>query len=76
MEVNIDFDEASKFWRENKKQISPGMFVYTCNYIHAKNNKKCNSIVYSNKYCDSIVYSNKYCKRHRISGIRQHSLHT
>lgn len=26
-----DFDESSKAWRENKKQVSPGFFMYTCN---------------------------------------------
>lgn len=29
-DVNIDFDEASKAWRENKKSGKNGTFVYTC----------------------------------------------
>lgn len=26
-----DFDESSKAWCENKKQINPGFFIYICN---------------------------------------------
>jgi hypothetical protein len=26
--VNIDFDEASKAWRSNKKSVGNGMFTY------------------------------------------------
>lgn len=37
--VDIDFDEASQAWRENKRQTPNGTFVYRCNYVHA--NKKC-----------------------------------
>ena len=29
-EVNIDFDEASRAWRENKKSMKNGQFIYTC----------------------------------------------
>jgi len=29
LEVNIDFDEASKAWRENKTYIGNGCFQYT-----------------------------------------------
>ncbi len=30
MEVNIDFDEASKAWMQNKRKITNGCYVYTC----------------------------------------------
>jgi hypothetical protein len=30
MEFGIDFDEASKCWRENKKSIGNGMYTYKC----------------------------------------------
>lgn len=32
-DVSIDFDEASREWRANKRHIGNGMFVYTCLYI-------------------------------------------
>ena len=28
LEVNIDFDNASKEWRKNKIQLNDGMFLY------------------------------------------------
>lgn len=37
--VDIDFDEASKAWRENKKSIGNGSFKYIC--CADKNGKKC-----------------------------------
>lgn len=29
-EVNIDFDEASKAWKQNKKSIGNGYYKYIC----------------------------------------------
>lgn len=39
-EVNIDFDEASKAWKENKKSIGNGSYKYVCSKI-GKNNNQC-----------------------------------
>ena len=47
LKVEIDFDEASKYWRMNKKHIGNGYFQYTCKYIHT-NGRKCNKPVFSN----------------------------
>ena len=59
MEFGIDFDEASKCWRQNKKYIGNGMFVYICGYIHS-NGKQCRRTIYSqtttNPY--STIYHN------------------
>ena len=50
-EVNIDFDEASTLWRQNKKQVSPGQFKYICTIIK-KDGAKCgNSLTKDNQYC-------------------------
>lgn len=46
LDVNIDFDEASKCWRENKKVGLNGMFSYICNY-KLPNGKKCQKPYYS-----------------------------
>lgn len=46
LEVNIDFNTASKEWHKNKKSVGNGMFVYTCKYINHKGNK-CGKTVYS-----------------------------
>jgi hypothetical protein len=72
-----DFDESSKAWRENKRQVSPGFFMYICNYIHTKNNKRCRSIVFNSNYNSKRYYTTiyeetphyhkngmKYCKKH------------
>jgi len=29
-EVNIDFDEASRYWNANKKKIGNGCYIYVC----------------------------------------------
>ena len=46
-EVNIDFDDASRCWRENKIQIKNGMFeyAYRCSYVHSTG-KHCRKRVY------------------------------
>ncbi len=36
----IDFDEASREWRHNKKRLPNGQFGYVCRYIHS-NGKRC-----------------------------------
>ena len=38
-EVNINFDEATKIWRSNKKSIGNGSFIYICGCL-CKNGKK------------------------------------
>lgn len=80
LQVEIDFDEASKLWRQNKKYIGGGNFVYICNYIHS-NGKQCRKTIYSQKqknqygnmYENLEIGSGKYlthpnkdifCKRH------------
>lgn len=40
-EVNIDFDEASKAWRENKKKLDNGNFIYVCGAL-TKTGNICN----------------------------------
>jgi hypothetical protein len=40
-EVNIDFDEASKAWKANKKSIGNGSYKYMCCGI-TKTGNKCN----------------------------------
>ena len=30
LDVNIDFDEASRYWNANKKRTSNGSYVYVC----------------------------------------------
>lgn len=49
-EFIIDFDEASKAWRENKKSIGNGSFEYVSENNYKKNSKKCNKNV--TKKCD------------------------
>ena len=40
MEFGIDFDDASKCWKENKKSIGNGSYVYICNQL-TKEGKPC-----------------------------------
>ena len=50
-EVNIDFDEASKEWRKNKKSIGNEMYTYIC-IKEKKDGNMCGKICYKNLlYC-------------------------
>jgi hypothetical protein len=50
-EVDIDFDEASRMWKLNKKQIGNGSYKYICCVLN-KSGKKCGrQIVCETKYC-------------------------
>lgn len=51
------FDEASTAWLRNKRQIAPGYYVYTCQYIHS-NGKHC-----TNKVSNTHKMT---CNRHRF----------
>ena len=53
--VDIDFDEAEKAWRENKKYIGNGMFKYICKGITKKGNK-CNNKPTDSGYCHLHSY--------------------
>lgn len=49
-EVNIDFDEASRVWRSNKKPVSNGCYKYICSVV--KKDVKCGRMCYKNlEYC-------------------------
>ena len=55
--VDIDFDEASSAWRENKKELQSGMFSYkkskqNCTHIY-ENGKKCRKkCTINNEHCE------------------------
>lgn len=53
-EVNIDFDEASKAWKSNKRSIGNGSYKYVC-AKKGKNNKCCLS---------KCLPGEIYCKTH------------
>ena len=52
-EVEIDFDEASEAWRENKKNVGQGHFKYICTIPNKKKDgAKCgNSCYKDSQYC-------------------------
>lgn len=58
-EVNIDFDEASKEWRSNKKYEGNGYFIYKIKCKQqTKLGKKCSRLCSQNSdYC--FQHSNK-----------------
>ena len=53
-EVNIDFDEASMLWKQNKKSIGNGSYKYICCQL-TKSGKLCGR----NRIDDT-----QYCKLH------------
>jgi hypothetical protein len=56
MEFGIDFDEASRCWKENKKSKGNGMYVYQCQGL-AKDGKPCRREVMK-------IMGAEYCKQH------------
>jgi len=46
LEVNIDFDEAIKEWRSNKKSMSNGHYKYICPVITVGKNIICEKSCY------------------------------
>ena len=57
MEVNIDFDAASKAWMQNKRKTSNGCYVYRC-MATTKKNLPCK--------CKPLQDS-KYCRIHTLN---------
>ena len=56
-EVNIDFDEASTAWKQNKRSIGNGMYKYCCSAT-TKGSTKC-----KNKPLDD----SSFCRIHKKS---------
>ena len=56
LQIEIDFDEASNAWLENKKSIGNGCYKYTCIKI-TKTGKKCKND--SLRGCDKCRFHNK-----------------
>jgi hypothetical protein len=55
MDEDINFDEASRVWRLNKKHLGNGMFCYKCKHYSVRKGKYC-----ENKLSNGSVY----CKYH------------
>ena len=60
-DVNIDFDEASKLWRQNKISNNQGFFEYVCGAI-CKNGEKCKRKTECGKKCHLHKKQNKFYK--------------
>jgi hypothetical protein len=58
--VDIDFDEASALWRQNKKPVGQGHFKYICTAVK-KDGKTC----YKTCYKNSLTKNSEYCWTHR-----------
>lgn len=55
LEINIDFDQASKEWRKNKKPYGDGAFKYVCGYMKS-NGKPCQRPPQKGKSIGHCVY--------------------
>lgn len=55
LEVNIDFDEASRLWKSNKKKMANCCYKYVCGY-ELKNGEFC-----KNNSCKT----SQYCSKHK-----------
>jgi hypothetical protein len=57
-EVNIDFDDASASWKQNKKNIGNGMYKYICPCI-TKKGAKCGKATWKDEDNCYIHKTNK-----------------
>ena len=65
-EVNIDFDEASKAWHQNKKKLEEGTYIYVCGKPTLKGtpcqnkpmNGKC--VCFKHKNYRNTIYRNEF----------------
>lgn len=48
---NINFDEASESWKQNKKSIGNGMYKYICQVVNNKNTLCCKTVYKDSEYC-------------------------
>jgi len=62
-DVNIDFDQASKMWRNNKISIGNGSYKYICSAL-CKTGKKCRNQPLKNKQVCHI--HNKKIRKNKI----------
>jgi hypothetical protein len=63
-EVNIDFDDASNHWRENKKSIGNGCFVYRCARLGIHNNRCILRCLPGEDYCATHLKMYKAENKH------------
>ena len=50
--IDIDFDEASEAWRQNKKSLPNGMYKYICTYVKEDDTNICGKVCYqSGQFC-------------------------
>lgn len=56
--VDINFDEASKYWLANKKKLSNGCYTYVCGAL-LKNGKFCKRNIKNNGRCTTHSNRNK-----------------
>lgn len=52
-DVNIDFDEASKHWKANKKSIGNGSYKYVCSKRGKNNNFCVSKCLPGENYCQT-----------------------
>ena len=50
-EVNIDFDEASEAWKQNKVSIGNGSYRYLCKKRGIRNNMCIKKCLQGEEYC-------------------------
>jgi hypothetical protein len=58
--IDIDFDEASDAWRQNKKHVGQGHFKYVCSAL-----KKDGNICGKSCFTSNGNKTNEYCWSHR-----------
>lgn len=56
----IDFDDASSQWKQNKKKLENGCYSYVCGYI-LKNGKPCQR----KSILNQDICSYEYCFQHQ-----------
>ena len=64
LEFKIDFDEASKEWKLNKKYVGNGCYQYKCDKIHKNGNNCKNKCLSGENFCKIHLNLSKFTNTH------------
>lgn len=48
---DINFDEASEAWKQNKKSIGNGMYKYICQVVNTNKKVCCKTVFKDSEFC-------------------------
>jgi hypothetical protein len=68
---NIDFDDASMCWRQNKIKLSQGKYKYICEYVH-KDGKQCHKGIDPQHFYNIKKLNDKKFEKYKYLNCKKH----